>query len=408
MSIPLPNTDLSAAIAGSTGSIDLTKVGVGAGGVSANPSMLNKPANMFLFNESGCTLTITFQQSGSGFKLPAGGWTITPLPPGEYLIKWSVDFLLTGAPISLLLCTYYAPGEPTPTNFALGNSPIGGAVQTSGGGTTADHLINVGNPATTSPIIEIAPAGAPNYTFLTDNQGNLFLGVWSGGVLTQIFKVISGAAANNDSVVIGDAQHLVHMLGAIVGDKYASAYQYFAGTPGTPGEVRYDTQGGLGTGNGIGFRALFAATDANSNGFYAQGQSGAANMKGLEAFSTVGMTGTNIGVNIEGPTWTTGLDTSNMSAGTAIKWPNGNISTAGVLSLIAGSISRIKFGFQAIASGGSTVTHGLGVTPTAIFIQNGSGTGGIVYTVTAPGATTFTVTPNPATATNVYWMALAP
>jgi hypothetical protein len=76
------------------------------------------------------------------------------------------------------------------------------------------------------------------------------------------------------------------------------------------------------------------------------------------------------------------------------------------LHFVAGTLSKINFGFQAIASGGSTVAHGLGATPNAISIQNGSGTGGISYTVTAPGAVTFTVTPTPATATNVYWIAM--
>lgn len=70
-----------------------------------------------------------------------------------------------------------------------------------------------------------------------------------------------------------------------------------------------------------------------------------------------------------------------------------------------------NMGFQAINTTATTVTHGLkangvNATPTVAFCINGSGgAGGISYQVTSLNTTTFTVTPTPATATNVFWIA---
>lgn len=217
---------------GSEGSIDLTQVGVGAGGVSANPSLLNKPANLFLFNESGCLLTITFEQTGNGFKLPAGGWTLTPLPMGEYQINWSVDFLLGGAPINLLVGTYYAPGEPTPSTFSLGNSPIGGNVIT-GAATT---ITNQGNPIGT-PVITLGDINF-NQNFVLYNDGTCTWFVDASGVHHKVL----GASNTAPFVTIGQAGDTPEVLGGLKVDQLLTA---ILGASITGGPVTI-------TGNGVG------------------------------------------------------------------------------------------------------------------------------------------------------------
>jgi hypothetical protein len=221
MSIPLTNTDLSAATAGSTGIIDLTRVGVGAGGVSSYPGTLNTPAHLFMFNESGCALTLTFGQTGNGFKLPAGAWTLVPLPMGEYQIKWSVDFLISGGPISLLLCTYYAPGEPTPSSFSLGNSPIGGAVTTSTGGNVATSLVNDGNTNGTV-IIESTVAGDSSSAVLLTNGGQLTLGSAAhNGTLTVVSTYQGNFTIDINGFVTIPSRLLVNLLVALTGNDLA-------------------------------------------------------------------------------------------------------------------------------------------------------------------------------------------
>lgn len=111
MSFILPDTNLLTAIVGTSGSIDLTKVGVSAGGVSANPSLLKNPASVSLLNESSCTLQITFDQSGQGFTLPGGGWTSSPIPPGASKINWIVTGFNGNRLASTLHATYFMPGE---------------------------------------------------------------------------------------------------------------------------------------------------------------------------------------------------------------------------------------------------------------------------------------------------------
>jgi hypothetical protein len=214
MSIPIPNVDLSSAVVGTTGIIDLSRVGVGAGGVSSNPVTIARPSHLWMFNDSGCTLTCTFGQTGNGFKLPAGGWTTIDLPPGEFQIKWVVDFVLTNAPISLLMSTYYGPNENLPASYTLGNSPIGGAVQATGGGVvTADHLINTGNAASGSSIISIRETGATGDQINADNQGNFLVQDYVASILTTILRVIAGGGAGSVDVLIGDTTRQIQLNG---------------------------------------------------------------------------------------------------------------------------------------------------------------------------------------------------
>ena len=83
---------------------------------------------------------------------------------------------------------------------------------------------------------------------------------------------------------------------------------------------------------------------------------------------------------------------------------SGNLTVASV-ALTHGTVTRIAFGFSAITTGGTTVTHNLGANPTAIFMLASSASVTQVYassTVTTTTFTAFTVGANG----NCWWMAI--
>lgn len=130
MPLSLPDTDLSSTSVGSTGFVDLTNVGVGAGGVSANPSLITKSATLHIGNESGSAIRLTFDRSAQGRTWYAGAWGFLPIPPGSSRLNYVVLNKISNPAIQTLFVDYFAPGEML-ASLSLGNSPIGGVTQIS-------------------------------------------------------------------------------------------------------------------------------------------------------------------------------------------------------------------------------------------------------------------------------------
>ena len=368
MSIPLPNVDLSAAVVGSTGSINLQNVGIGTGGVTSDPSTINNNANLWLFNDSGCGLTITFKQGMGGFKLPAGGWTTAPLSPGEYELDWSVDYLITNAPVSILMSTYYAPGEAIPQQVTLGNSPVGGAVATSGGGGVANQLINTGNPAASTDIIDIEQAGASGPQMITDNQGNFQISQYVASVLTTIFRTIAGVATNGANVLISDSNHMAQVQGLLnvlgVTQAQGQINAYAANNGAAAIYINGFNAGGIGvqaaanvgdTGNYIGFYAVGGGgAGAASAGVYITGNWG----RGIDLTA---MNAPSAGF-VAGANNSPALDLSRVnSANVSILFPNGGTNN---------KLNRMQIipGITVNNGASQVVSHNLGVVPLAIIM----------------------------------------
>ena|SRR5215469_15704721 len=124
MSIPLPTVSLATVSIGQTGVVSFANTGISAGGISANPASIKRAGTVLIYNESGSGLLIQFQTSQSGFYLPAGAWQPVEIQPGETGYTWTVVYNLPNPPVSLLLTTYYFPGETIPPQPTLGNSPM--------------------------------------------------------------------------------------------------------------------------------------------------------------------------------------------------------------------------------------------------------------------------------------------
>ncbi len=82
---------------------------------------------------------------------------------------------------------------------------------------------------------------------------------------------------------------------------------------------------------------------------------------------------------------------------------SGNLSVASIKPT-HGQITRIAFGFSAITTGGTTITHSLGVIPSAVLITP-SAAGLTFYVSSTMTSTTFTAFIS--TNNNVWWLAIA-
>src|SRR5690348_11718073 len=126
MPTTLSPVDLSSFSVGQSGSVDLTSL-YGGSSVTNNLSTLKGIQGVLrLHNDSGSGLLVGLTQSGQSFYIPAGGWQDCYPKPGDTDLTFQVKYVLPNPPVTLLMSTYYYPGEPVPPISVLGNSPIGG------------------------------------------------------------------------------------------------------------------------------------------------------------------------------------------------------------------------------------------------------------------------------------------
>lgn len=202
MSILLPNIDLTSSTIGSTGTCSFDDAGP-----SSSLKEYKSPAHIQIYNESGCGLQLTFQNSKLTTFVPAGGWQTITLPIGESGYSYQVIYLLTNPNVSTLITIYYAAGEPVPNIASIGNSPIGGGTLSS----NANQLINTGNtPGFT--LINVQPTDSTNPTWTADTSGNFTIKSDNAGVLTTLLQLIAGASP---SVLLAASAVLTEILGSL-------------------------------------------------------------------------------------------------------------------------------------------------------------------------------------------------
>lgn len=208
MSIEVPFIDLTTAVVGTTGNIQLPIPGL----LSVDGTQ--QLSNLRMFNESGCGLSIQFSDGTQEF-IPAGAWPIFSVGANVSSVAWTVSYVIPNAPVAQLRCIYYYPGEPIPQNVVLGNSPIGitGSVST---GTSGNTLSNEGGIAGTG-VIDIGDAAlAKLWNIFTDH---FTIGVDQAGVLHSILK---GNASGNPAQ-IGQAGDISEVLGQLNVDQLLNA-----------------------------------------------------------------------------------------------------------------------------------------------------------------------------------------
>jgi hypothetical protein len=182
MPLSLPDTDLSSTSVGSTGFVDLTNAGIGAGGTSSHPSLTLQPAHLYLVNESGAGLRLTFDRSAQGRTLPAGGWGVLAIPPGSSRLNWYVLYKISNPAVQTLYTDFFQSGEPV-TEFSLGNSPIGGVTQ-------------ISNPNFTNAVIrqnQLLSSGSNTFTHNLGWTPTMIIAVSTGVIAAEVNWVMSTA-----------------------------------------------------------------------------------------------------------------------------------------------------------------------------------------------------------------------
>ena len=346
MSFPFPPINVAGATVGQTFTLDLTNAGIGAGGIPSTPGYAQKPANLWLYNDSGVGFSATFQEIPGGFNLPAGAWGGVPLPAGLVTIIFTVIYILPNPPVSLLISTYYGPNEQAPNAITLGNSPvgIGGSVQTS-----VSTLSNEGNPPTPILVIDI---GNTSHTQLITiyNDGSYS---WSVNVAGVNHTLMQGSIAN--LLQLGMLNDVSQVLGQLSVAQLLTA------------------SGGIQLGS-------------VANDFVASGETG--NNKIIDATS-----GTNLFLNppATGAGRIIGLATNGVKR--AQIDDTGITLSAGTINLLTGSLQRMStVTFNTVNGTTAAIAHNLGGTPVwglAIAYTTAVSGANVTIGLSEVGATTF-------------------
>lgn len=206
----LPSVDLSAAAPGKSGFVSLNNVGVSAGGVSANPSLflVSKQPVLWMYNESGMGLQITFQGGTGSTPLPAGAWIPFSLAAGESGFTWVVEDIIPGGAVNTLKMAYYSPGEAVPFITALGNSPLGGGFQNVANSTISNEgqganvlVIDIGD----TTLAQLWKVWTDHFNIQVDQSGT-------------IHQVIAGSTTGNP-LQLGQSGDKVEVLGTLLSDQ---------------------------------------------------------------------------------------------------------------------------------------------------------------------------------------------
>jgi hypothetical protein len=196
--------DVTGAIVGSTFVIDWTNVRIVP---TLKQQELGITDTIGVYNESGCGFTVTFNQSGRSFTLPAGGWAprLEVGQPGaeDWNITLTVQYILPNAAVSQVHSDYFGPGEAnTGNSVVLGNSPvnIGSGIVTA----TNTSITNTGNPPGT-PIITSNSTALNSGGFNENNDGSGQRTILDNGTARNVVDVVAGTASTEAVVTIGDS-----------------------------------------------------------------------------------------------------------------------------------------------------------------------------------------------------------
>lgn len=204
MSSKLKPINLAGASVGTTGTIDFNAFPKFA------PMDSSKKATIRVLNESGCGLDITFNQSGNGHFMGAGGWGDFEVQANDSNFSIVVTYVLPNPPVSTVFAIYYLPGETVPPPFTLGNSPvgIGGTIQTS----SVQTLSNETNAVKTL-VIDV---GLTTATLLYElfSDGSATWSVISGGVAHTVLQV----SATGNQLLLGQLNDTIEALGNMLID----------------------------------------------------------------------------------------------------------------------------------------------------------------------------------------------
>jgi hypothetical protein len=334
-----------------------------------DPQVSNPCGRLYLFNESIYGLQLTFQDGSSASLPPFYFRSYVIRKPGP--VQWKQLYALqsSGAPVSQVFGESYESSEAKSISFVEGPlnrlNNVGNTVSTNVGSSTT--LQNDNNPSGQT-FIESTPAGAGLSTVSVDNAGNVTIRGNNAGVLTQLLKIIAGASPE---VIIAAAGVLTAIIGSLSADN---------------GAILTDGNGNITKLNSLSFDgAESIASDASHDiNFFINSISTSNPLLQINAGG--------LDVTKAGLLGVTANEFKLSGAGALFQFLNPS-----------GTLSRVSF-FTGTGSG--TFSHGLGATPTAVFI-NYSGNFGTAPTQDPAWFNANASTVQIAAQSGYFWQAMA-
>jgi hypothetical protein len=340
MSSQLAPVDLTSASVGQNFTINFQTY------VKVSPMDTTVTATLAMFNESGCGLNLLFAASGNTHYLPAGAWGKFAVAFNDGSATATVTYVLPNPPVNTLNTIYYAPGEPVPDNFTLGNSPIG-----IGGTITTSSVQTLSNETTATPVlvIDMGTLANPNQINIY-NDGHFIWSILIGGVSHTL---MTGSTTGNP-LQLGEAGDIVEILGQLQVDQTTAlgVATIGGGLTFNGGDANMNGHGVLGAG-------LVSSTEFNSNSY--QDSAGNNGMVITPGGTTRIQGATSISLQVPGGSTQTTIDASGCTS--TFFNLGGSVGNYG---LYTNSLSRLSTGTVNSSGAGQTITHGLGATPTLV------------------------------------------
>ena len=198
------------------------------------------------------------------------------------IIVTAVDTLNVGGtgPLSI---TSFMQGEPVPQGVWPVTIPAQRVITPLAGSVVATNLVNQGNVASGTPVIDVAQAGSTGDQLFADNQGNFFIQDYVSSILTTIFRTIAGGGAGSVDLLLGDNGRQVQVNGQ----------SHFKGRIWADSEITIVDGNGPGGGGGSAVAANIQLFNNNGRGIEVLPQSGLTGFIGVQVDSSgVNNTGT--------------------------------------------------------------------------------------------------------------------
>ncbi len=257
----------------------------------------------------------------------------------------------SGSPSSYVVVDGFPQGELTqPMSVPLVRlANIGNSVNTVGGGSS--YVQNDGNAGWTS-IVESTPTGAASSTVEIDNNGNVTVKGNNAGTLTTLLQLIAGASP---AVQLAAASILTEVLGGLQVDKATTLTGAVTAT-----NASNDILASAIPASGVTAGTLINGVDLTE--IYSDGGLITSNGSGdLTASSLNGPASGNLNITA-GASGLIFLQYA--SASNAVEISSAGLTLKnGVIGLLAGQFSRMN-AHRTTCGSGTTISHGLGVTPT--------------------------------------------
>ena len=211
MSTSLAPVNVANTVVGATFTIDFTPfVKVNTAQAFGRRQGPVEHAHLQLYNDSHVGFSWVANASGKGGYIPAGGWQTIQVDQNDSQVILTVTYVLSNPQVTLVMPTYFAPGEEVPAQPTLGNSPIG-----IGGNVATTNISSLSNEgaASNTLVIDMGDSGFSQLLTMY-NDGHCLWQVDQSGVKHQAIKI----QTSGNPLQLGVSGDTSEVLGNLVVD----------------------------------------------------------------------------------------------------------------------------------------------------------------------------------------------